>query len=131
MNAPTRAIELARAKVELLPLTAIAPSETHIQALRRQRFTKDELKDLADSITKTRGVLQPIVVRPLAALRGLAKYEIVAGERRWLASKIAGLAHIQASVRELSDEEVLEVQLIENLQRKACTSSRRPRATTS
>jgi ParB/RepB/Spo0J family partition protein len=118
MNAPTRAIELLEAKVELLPLTAIAPSETHIQALRRQRFTKDELKDLADSITKTRGVLQPIVVRPLAALRGLAKYEIVAGERRWLASKIAGLAHIQASVREISDQEVLEVQLIENLQRK-------------
>jgi ParB/RepB/Spo0J family partition protein len=118
MNAPTRAIELLEPKVELLPLTAIAPSETHIQALRRQRFTKDELKDLADSITKTRGVLQPIVVRPLAALRGLAKYEIVAGERRWLASKLAGLAHIQASVREISDQEVLEVQLIENLQRK-------------
>jgi ParB/RepB/Spo0J family partition protein len=118
MNAPTRAIELLEAKVELLPLTAIAPSETHIQALRRQRFTKDELKDLADSITKTRGVLQPIVVRPLAAARGLAKYEIVAGERRWLASKLAGFAHIQASVREISDQEVLEVQLIENLQRK-------------
>jgi ParB/RepB/Spo0J family partition protein len=63
-------------------------------------------------------VLQPIVVRPLAALRGLAKYELVAGERRWLASKQAGLAHIQASVRVLTDEEVLEVQLVENLQRK-------------
>jgi ParB/RepB/Spo0J family partition protein len=118
MNAPATAAQLAAPKVELLALTAIAPSETHIQVLRRQRFTKDELKDLADSITKTRGVLQPIVVRPLAAPRGTAKYEIVAGERRWLASKVAGFAQIQATIRELGDEEILEFQLIENLQRK-------------
>jgi ParB/RepB/Spo0J family partition protein len=117
MNAPTRAAELADPKVELLPLTAIAPSETHIQEMRRARFTKEALKDLADSITRV-GVLQAVVVRPLSALRGLAKYELVAGERRWLAAKLAGVNHVPCTIRTLNDEEVLEVQLIENLQRE-------------
>jgi ParB/RepB/Spo0J family partition protein len=69
------------------------------------------------SIEKS-GVLQPVVVRPLAALRGLAKYELVYGERRWRAAGQANLHHIPASIRAFSDAEVLEVQLIENLQRE-------------
>jgi ParB/RepB/Spo0J family partition protein len=118
MNAPAKAeVAAVAALADLIPLTSITPSETHIQEMRRARFSKDALAQLADSI-KTVGVLQPVVVRPLSALRGLAKYELVAGERRWIAAKAAGLAHIPASVRPLSDEEVLEVQLIENLQRE-------------
>jgi ParB/RepB/Spo0J family partition protein len=120
MNAPTRAIELAQPTVELIPLASITPSATHIQELRRGRFTKEGLKDLAESIAKLGGVLQPIVVRPVitGAATKTAKFEIVAGERRWLATKQAGLTSIQATVRPLTDEEVLEVQLIENLQRE-------------
>jgi ParB/RepB/Spo0J family partition protein len=115
MNAPAE--QRLFDKVDAIPLAAITPSETHIQALRRKRFTKESLAELAESIRKV-GVLQAIVVRPLKALRGLAKFELVAGERRWLAAKEAGVAHIIATVRELSDEQVLEVQLIENLQRE-------------
>jgi ParB/RepB/Spo0J family partition protein len=124
MNAPANAVQLAAPKVELLALTAITPSETHIQSLRRARFNKEGLKELAESIAKLGGVLQPIVVRPLLEARGAAKYEIVAGERRWLATKQAGLAHIQVTVRELTDEQVLEVQLIENLQREGPARAR-------
>jgi ParB/RepB/Spo0J family partition protein len=57
-------------------------------------------------------------VRPLAALRGLAKYEIVAGERRWLATEKAGQAHILARIIELDDQQVLKAQLVENLHRE-------------
>ena len=108
---------LAEPVLELLPIRAIAPSETHIQTARRDRYSAEALVELAKSI-KSVGVLQPIVVRPLSAMRGLAKFELVAGERRWLAADRAGLAHIPASVRDLSDAQVIEVQLVENLQRE-------------
>jgi ParB/RepB/Spo0J family partition protein len=75
------------------------------------------MKDLAASITKL-GVQQPGVVRKMNALRGLAVYEIVCGERRWRASRLAGVAHFPAIVRELDDAEVLEIQLVENIQRE-------------
>lgn len=117
MNAPTKKAELAQPNVELIPLTAIALSETHVQAARRKRYDLQALEDLATSIRDT-GVLMPIVVRPLAALRGLAKYELVAGERRWIAAEKAGLAHIIARIVELSDEQVLKAQLVENLHRE-------------
>jgi ParB/RepB/Spo0J family partition protein len=77
----------------------------------------ESLADLRSSIAKL-GVQQPVVVRKLAALRGLAAYELVAGERRYRAAGQAGLAHIPAVIRQLTDEEVLEVQLVENLQRE-------------
>jgi ParB/RepB/Spo0J family partition protein len=117
MNAPTRAAELADPKLELIPLTAIAPSETHIQRLRRKRYDLETLKDLAASIGKL-GVQQPGVVRKLPALRGLAAYELVAGERRWRASRLANTAHFPAIIRELTDAQVLEIQLVENIQRE-------------
>jgi len=114
MNAPTPAAVLAKPTDEILPLGAITPSTTHIQELRRARFDKKLMQDLADSIKQV-GVLQPIVVRPA----GLAdKYELVAGERRWLAAKLAGLTEIRASVCILTADQVLEIQLIENLQRE-------------
>ncbi|MEZ5959600.1 MAG: ParB/RepB/Spo0J family partition protein [Hyphomonadaceae bacterium] len=78
----------------------------------RKHFDEAELSDLASSI-KTHGILQPILVRPIAD----GKYEIVAGERRWRAAQRAGLHSIPAVVRELNEVEVLEIAIIENVQR--------------
>ena len=79
----------------------------------RRDFDDEELAELADSI-RTKGLLQPIIVRPDASRGG---YEIVAGERRWRAAQRAGIHQVAAIVRDLSDQEVLEVALIENVQR--------------
>lgn len=78
----------------------------------RKKFDPDELADLAASIAE-HGVLQPIIVAPSSD-----GYQIVAGERRFRASKIAGLTKVPALVRTLSDQHRLEISLIENLQRK-------------
>ena len=77
----------------------------------------EALANLTASVVKM-GVQQPGIVRKLPALRGLAAYELVAGERRWRASRQADLAHFPAIIRELDDAEVLEIQLVENLQRE-------------
>ncbi len=82
----------------------------------RRQLTGDGLAELADSI-REQGVLQPLVVRPRGAGDG-ARYEIVAGERRWRAAKLAGLATVPVVVRELDDQSALAVALIENLQRE-------------
>ncbi len=79
----------------------------------RRRFDAETIEQLADSI-KARGVLQPILVRPAEG----GKYEIIAGERRWRGAQQAGLADVPVLVQDLSDVEVLEVGLIENLQRQ-------------
>ncbi len=80
----------------------------------RQNFSEEKLEELANSIKKN-GVIQPIAVRPNKAEIG--KYEIVAGERRWLAAQRAGLHEIPVRVLELSDVESLEVAIVENIQR--------------
>ncbi len=80
----------------------------------RKVFDNDELKELANSIREN-GVVQPILVRPLRAAAG--KYEIIAGERRFRASQIAGLSEVPAIVRELDDDKAFEVAIIENIQR--------------
>lgn len=77
----------------------------------RTNFNEDELADLADSIKKE-GLLQPILVRPWQG-----KYQIVAGERRWQACKIAGLDQVPVRVVDMDDQKTLRVALIENLQR--------------
>jgi ParB/RepB/Spo0J family partition protein len=113
MNAPTAPAAIAAAaKLEFLPLARLKPSSTHIQELRRARFDKKALQELADSIRKV-GILQPIVARPLGEA-----FEIVAGERRFLAARLAGLDAIAVNVSRLTDDQVLEIQLIENLQRE-------------
>lgn len=83
----------------------------------RRQLAEDGLAELADSI-REQGVLQPLVVRPRAASDGQAGWEIVAGERRWRAAKLAGLATVPVVVRELDDQSALAVALIENLQRE-------------
>ena len=86
--------------------------------MRRKRFDKALLQELADSIKGTQGVIQPIVLRPHPKPTPLVKYEIVAGERRWVGSGMAAFDSILGVVRDLDDEQVLEIQLVENLQRE-------------
>ncbi|MGI6143042.1 MAG: ParB/RepB/Spo0J family partition protein [bacterium] len=78
----------------------------------RQEFSEDKLEELARSIS-LHGVLQPVVVRDV-----IGGYELVAGERRWRACKLAGLEIIPAIIRDFSDSEMMEIALIENLQRE-------------
>jgi len=99
----------SNASVLEYPIKNIFPNENQ----PRKDFSEDKLERLADSI-KEYGVVQPIVLRP----KGKDKYEIVAGERRWRASKIAGLDMIPAIVKEFEDDEFAEIALIENLQRE-------------
>jgi ParB family transcriptional regulator, chromosome partitioning protein len=80
----------------------------------RKTFGQDELADLANSI-REKGVLQPILVRPIAGEANA--FEIVAGERRWRAAQLAKLHDVPVVVRELSDAESLELAIIENVQR--------------
>jgi ParB family chromosome partitioning protein len=80
----------------------------------RRAFSAEDLAELAASI-RGRGVLQPILVRPVAGQE--KSYQIIAGERRWRAAQQAGLRAIPALVRDLADQEVMEVALIENIQR--------------
>ena len=89
----------------------------------RKNFKKEELEELAISI-KSRGILQPIVVRLLQD----GTYEIIAGERRWRASQIAGIHEIPALIKEMGDEGVNEAALIENIQRENLNSVEEARA---
>jgi ParB family transcriptional regulator, chromosome partitioning protein len=94
----------------------------------RRSIQQQPLEELAASI-KANGVIQPIVVRPLpGGAVGAPKYEIVAGERRWQAAKLAGLADIPVIVRELTDSQSVAVALIENIQREELTPAEEARA---
>lgn len=95
--------EFKNLKVSLLQLSDKNP---------RKYINEDHLAELSQSILE-KGVLQPIIVRPVGK-----KYEIVAGERRFRASKMAGLSEIPAIVRELSDDEAFDLMITENLQRE-------------
>ena len=97
--------ELRSLPIELLQRGANQP---------RMDFDKEALQELADSI-KAQGVLQPVLVRPLA---DSGRFEIIAGERRWRASQLAGLHEIPAVVRKLDDRTSMCIALIENIQRE-------------
>jgi ParB family chromosome partitioning protein len=100
--------------------TTGAPTELKLTALRagkyqpRTRMDEGALNELAESI-RSQGIMQPILVRPLSAK---GKYEIIAGERRFRAAKIAGLAQVPVLVREVPDESAAAMALIENIQRE-------------
>lgn len=79
----------------------------------RKIFDEDALAELADSIAK-HGVIQPLLVRPMPD----GSYQLVAGERRWRASRMAGLTEVPVVIKELSDDEAMTLALIENLQRE-------------
>ena len=82
----------------------------------RKNFDEEALNELASSI-KEHGVFQPIIVK-----KSIKGYEIIAGERRFRASKLAGLETIPAIVKDFSDEEMMQIALLENLQRENLTS---------
>ncbi|MFZ2051482.1 MAG: ParB/RepB/Spo0J family partition protein [Solirubrobacteraceae bacterium] len=92
-----------------VPVDLVAPSASQ----PRRRFDEEPLNALAASLGE-RGVLQPVLLRPLAD----GRYEMIAGERRWRAAKIAGLAEIPAIVRSHGDAEAMEIALIENMARE-------------
>jgi ParB family chromosome partitioning protein len=112
-------------QIHTLPLGQLFVSSTHSQAMRRKAFDKDALTELAESV-KAHGLLQPLVVRPHPSDVGekIVRFEIVAGERRFLAARIAALDAVPVNIRELSDEQVIEIQLIENLQREGASDAR-------
>jgi len=91
-----------------IPLALIEPGPFQ----PRRRFSDTALRELAESI-RAKGVLQPLLVRPKGD-----GYQLVAGERRFRAAQLAGLTEVPAVVRELTDQEALEVALVENLQRE-------------
>ena len=93
-----------------LPIAFLKPNRFQ----PRKTFAQDELNDLANSI-REKGVLQPILVRPIASETNA--FEIVAGERRWRAAQLAKLHDVPVVVREISDSESLELAIIENVQR--------------
>ena len=97
-----------RAQIRDIPVTKILPNP----AQPRLSYEEDSLTELADSI-REHGVLQPILVRPSGT-----QFELIAGERRWRASRLAGLETIPAVVLEYDEETALEVSIIENLQRE-------------
>lgn len=102
------------ADFRMIPLAHTTPSRTN----PRRRFDTEGIESLAESI-KQHGVLQSILARPITEPgAGGAKFEVVAGERRFRAAKLAGLSEIPARVETMSDEEVLQVQIVENLQRE-------------
>lgn len=78
----------------------------------RQKFNDDTLNELADSI-KQMGVIQPLIIRKKGKM-----YEIIAGERRWRASKIAGIKQVPVIIKDYTEKEVMEIALIENIQRE-------------
>ena len=90
----------------------------------RTRFDEAQLTELAQSIAAT-GVVQPILVRPLGVPD---RYQLIAGERRWLASRKAGKATVPAIVRQVSDEQTLEMTIVENLQRSDLNPMEQARA---
>ncbi len=94
-------------KVQLASLTSIVPSPLQ----PRREFEREALDELIDSI-RQRGIIQPLIVRPVQGA-----FELIAGERRWRAAKEVGLTEAPVIVRQATDLEVLELSLIENLQR--------------
>lgn len=95
--------------LQTLPISALQPGKYQ----PRTHMDPEALEELALSIRK-QGLMQPVLVRPL----GNDRYEIIAGERRWRATELAGLSEIQALVREIPDDSALAMALIENIQRE-------------
>lgn len=99
----------SKSRQEMLPVGLLQPGKYQ----PRTRMDPGSLEELAASI-KAQGLIQPISVRPV----GAGRYEIIAGERRWRASQIAGLTEVPVLIREIPDENALAMSLIENIQRE-------------
>jgi ParB family chromosome partitioning protein len=108
---------------------AESPATMEINTIRpnpyqpRSEFDTKEIESLAESLKKD-GLLQPVVVRPA----GAGFYQLVAGERRWRAAKLAGLARVPVIIREVEDKKMLELALVENIQRRDLNPMEKARA---
>src|SRR5579862_8266148 len=102
-----------------IPLDRIDPNPFQT----RSRVNEEQLAELAASITAN-GVVQPVLVRPLAS----GRFQLIAGERRWRASRIAGKKTIPAILRQVSDEQAMEITIVENLQRADLNAMEQARA---
>lgn len=118
---PTQAVNKKEVKKEEAPVKTIIKKEeiklrlSEIEPNRsqpRKKFDEDSLLELADSI-KQFGLLQPLLVQ-----KKKDYYEIIAGERRWRAAKMAGLKEVPVIIKDFSDQEIVEISLIENIQRE-------------
>jgi ParB family transcriptional regulator, chromosome partitioning protein len=109
VSRPDEGEAIAAPELRELPVELVAPNPGQ----PRKRFDEDALQALADSLAE-RGVVQPVLVRPVAG----GTYELVAGERRWRAARLAGLQTVPALVREHDDAASLEVALVENMARE-------------
>ncbi len=120
MNAGGAPLETAPAKTKIVEKIVEKPVEIKIKVSKvepnkeqpRKNFDEDSLTELAESI-KQHGVLQPIIVQDRKTY-----YEIIAGERRWRAAKLAGLKEIPAIIGNFSEQQIVEISLIENIQRE-------------
>src|SRR5215471_2311109 len=116
-GSPNKAVAVAGPQEISLELIDSNPYQT------RRRIKEDSLHELAESI-RSSGVVQPVVLRPAAN----GRFQLVAGERRWLASKLAGKRAIPAVVRQISNEQAMEITIIENLQREDLNPMEQARA---
>ena len=113
-NTSTPSAEIAEDKPEekkaetIVKITQVEPNREQ----PRKNFDEDALQELADSI-KQFGLLQPILVQDRKTY-----YEIIAGERRWRAAKLAGLKEVPVIIRDYTEQEIVEISLIENIQRE-------------
>ncbi|QDX81950.1 chromosome partitioning protein ParB [Denitratisoma sp. DHT3] len=98
---------------DTLPVVSLQPGKYQ----PRTRMDPGSLEELAASI-KSQGLIQPISVRPVGLVGGQERYEIIAGERRWRASQIAGMAEVPVLIRDIPDDAALAMSLIENIQRE-------------
>lgn len=101
--------EINTSSVEKVKLVDIVPNKDQ----PRKKFNETSLSELADSISQ-HGVIQPLLVRPLSG----GTYQLVAGERRWRASRMAGIKEVPVVIKKLDDEEASVISMIENLQRE-------------
>lgn len=129
LNASGPALEEPAAVSVSEPVSGQAPAASEVEGLARvpiefirrsryqprRNFEQDALQDLADSIS-AQGIMQPLVVRPMPGEE--QAYELIAGERRWRASQLAGLSEVPCMVRQVDDQTVLAMALIENIQRE-------------
>ena len=113
-NEEIKSINKEETNRNTLPIEQLVPNRNQ----PRKIFNDDSINELADSI-REKGILLPILVRPL---KDKSEYQIIAGERRWRASQIAGLHNVPVVSRKLDENEVLEIGLIENMQRENLTA---------
>jgi ParB family transcriptional regulator, chromosome partitioning protein len=105
---PSAPVNRAPAEPLTVPVESVDPNPLQ----PRRLFHAERLEDLAQSI-RTNGIIQPLVVRKSAG-----RYQLVAGERRWRAAKLAGVSQIPVVIRDIPDERLLEITLVENIQRE-------------